>query len=177
MKNLLFVLLLCALSGLSSSCKSNTEKSDENIEVVHESTEQNSKQGFTDFLEEIRIGYLMSAISKHMIHTPYKYLGEDQGRMNYEANDENNVNHFISFVTFNEKELSSLVYNLDFKKSNTALVMDYQKKIQAQLQESFGDYFETGYDDFGFYIVDWHFEAFQVIFTTGSDFITVEMND
>jgi hypothetical protein len=173
------VAIFFGLFSCDGSDEINAQSTEKSIseESQNDDQQQSIKYDFTDFLNEILIGYEISAIHKYMIHTPFESLGEDRGRFNFEGIDENKVNHFVSFESHYENIMNAFVYNLDFKNDNSNLVMDYQKKIQNQLQEVYGDDFETGYDDFGFYIVDWYFEAGSLIFTTGMDFISVEIKE
>ena len=166
--------LSCSRSNKNDS--ENTEKAPP-VEQQQEDEMQSVKHDFTAFLSEILIGYEITAIHKYMIHTQFEFLGEDKGRYNFEGKDENKVNHFVSFVTYSDNVMNGFVYNLDFNHENSNLVMDYQKKIQAQLQEVYGDDFQTGFDDYGFYILDWYFDAGTLIFTTGLDFISVELRE
>jgi len=124
----------------------------------------------------------MSAISKHMIHTPYKFLGETELLMNYEAQDENKVGHFISFHKHKDapEQMSALVYNIDFKNKNSHLVMEYQQKLIAQLDAVYGEWsesFETGYNTEGNYEAEWYFEAGVLQVRVGTDFITVDLRE
>jgi hypothetical protein len=133
-------------------------------------------------MEQILLGFVMSAISKHMIHTPYKFLGETDFLMNYEAEDENKVSHFVSFHKHHNdaNQLSALVYNLDFKKNNSHLVNEYQEKLIAQLDDVYAEWsenYETGYNSEGNYEAEWYFEAGVLLVTVGTDFITVDLRE
>ena len=178
----LFFFGACALM-LCSSC-SNQPKSAEDQEnsINQDENQQGDKEGFTDFVEQILLGYEMSAISKHMVHTPYQFLGETELLMNYEAEDENKVTHFVSFHKHKDapEQMSAMVYNLDFKKNNSHLVMEYQQKLIAQLDGVYGEWsedFQTGYNSSGNYEAEWYFEAGVLLVTVGTDFITVDLRE
>lgn len=170
---------MASLSWGFISCGGKAEQhSDANNQPENNQNEA-AKLGFTDFLDEILLGYDLSAIHKYMIHTHYQSLGADNGKLNFEGIDEKKVNHFISFAPNkdDDNQLSSFVYQLKFKNNNENLVMDYQRKIFAQLQEVYGDDFNTGYDNTGFYVVDWHIECCELTLTTGIDFLSVEVKE
>jgi hypothetical protein len=173
------ILIVQLFSGCSN------EPQAENTQLVEEqiSTEKSAKEvGYTDFLNEILLGYEISAIQKHMVQTPYKFLGETEFVMNYEAIDEQNVVHFISFHKFQSVpgELGALAYNLDFKNSSSQLVGEYQEKLFQQLDSVYGEWsenFETGYNANGFFEMEWYFEAGTLRMTVGNDFIAVDLSE
>jgi hypothetical protein len=175
MRTSIFTTLLASSIFIIASCAGNSETKSEQAEVENLTPENKVTSGHTDFLDEILLGFEMSAIQKHMVQTPYTYLGEEKGRLNYEAQDENKVKHFISFADFNDNYLTSFTYNLLFEDNDTNLVSEYHAKIQAQLQAVYGDDFSTGYDASDLYVVDWYFEAGELILTMGIDFISVEV--
>ena len=169
---------------LFMACNNNEQNAAEQQERLTEQnqSQQGYKEGFTDFMEQILLGFEMSAISKHMIHTPYKFLGETELLMNYEAQDENKVDHFISFHKHKDapEQMSALVYNIDFKNKNSPLVMEYQQKLIAQLDAVYGEWsesFETGYNTEGNYEAEWYFEAGVLLVVVGVDFITIDLRE
>lgn len=183
--NLKTHLVFAAFSLLLMNACNNTEHKavEEHVNSVEQDeSPQSQKEGFTDFMEQILLGFEMSAISKHMIHTPYKFLGETDLLMNYEAEDENKVNHFVSFHKHHNdaNRLGALVYNLDFKKNNSHLVNEYQEKLIAQLDDVYAEWsenYETGYNSEGNYEAEWLFEAGVLLVTVGTDFITVDLRE
>lgn len=168
---------------LFSSCSNEhqTENS-QLIEAVNSTEISNEQAEYTDFLNEILLGYEISAIQKHMVQTPYKFLGETEFVMNYEAQDDNNVVHFISFHKFQSVpgEMGAFVYNLDFKTSSAQLVGEYQEKLFQQLDEIYGEWsedFSTGYTENGFFEMEWYFEGGTLRMTVGNDFIAVDLSE
>jgi hypothetical protein len=163
-----------------SACNSSEQKSSENNT---EETEQVSKEsGYTDFLDEVLLGYDMKAISAVMVQSPYKFLGESDLLMNYEAQDQNKVNHFVSFQKHKDSpnQMSALVYNLDFKNNNSHLVMEYQERLIQQLDKVYGEWsedFQTGYNTEGNYEAEWYFEAGVLLVTVGTDFISIDLRE
>lgn len=177
MRKSIYTALLVSSIFVIASCGGKSEKETEQAEVENTTPESQATFAHTDFLDEILLGFEMSAIQKHMVKTPYTYLGEEKGRLIYEAQDENKVKHFISFADFNDNYLTLFTYNLFFEENNTNLVSEYHTKIQAQVQAVYGDDFDTGYDASDFYVVDWYFEAGELILTMGMDFISVEVRE
>lgn len=175
-----FLLLACIT--ILAACSS---KSDSEIKTldVHEHPSENSiviekkTENFSAFIDTILFGTPMSAIPEYMKSTPFTFLGENEGRMNFEGEDENDVNHFVSFATYHDNELHQYAYNLDFKKNNGKLVSDYQQKLLNQMTKIFGDEYDTGYDSTGNHVVDWVMEWGEVSLTHGVDFILVEIRE
>jgi len=95
-RNLLAGIILIIQLLPSCSNEQQTENS-QLVEALNSTAISKQEVGYTDFLNEILLGYETSAIQKHMGQTPYKFLGETEFVMNYEAQDDNNVVHFISF--------------------------------------------------------------------------------
>jgi hypothetical protein len=179
MKTYLLTLGATAFIALSA-CNNAEQKSSESNS---EETEQiSSESNHTDFLDEILLGYEMSAISTHMVQTPFKFLGATDLLMNYEAQDQNQVHHFVSFHKHKDdpNQMSALVYNLDFKKNNAHLVMEYQQKLIEQLEAVYGEWaedFQTGFNNDGNYEAEWYFEAGVLLVTVGTDFISVDLRE
>ena len=138
-----------------SSCKKNeaetTNQSNRTINRETTSKSDNNSSNYFSFIEEVLIGFTHAAIAQHMVQTPYVFLGENDGRINYEAIDSKKVNHFISFDTAQNDALEVYVYNIDFKTNNEHLTSDYFNKLRDVLENHFGSEFETGYDENGIY--------------------------
>lgn len=170
----------CSFLSLSAfSCMQNkleTKIQNKEINLVEEKSAkvENIKEYFS-FIEEVLIGFTHTAIAKHMVQTPYAFLGENEGRINYEAIDSNNVNHFISFDTAQNDALEVYVYNIDFKNNNEHLTSDYFNKLRDVLENHFGSEFETGYDDNGIYGINWTLEGVLVDLSMGTNFIQLEI--
>jgi hypothetical protein len=167
--------LLILLSLLFFGCNQKNTQNDNQTEIDH--TKNHSQSDYFSFVEEVLIGFEMPAIAKHMIHTPYKYLGENEGRMNYEGMDKNQVNHFVSFAKYSGETLQVYVYNIDFKNNNENLLMGYQEELRSKLEAVYGQDFETGYNEMGNFTVEWTLEGVLVDLTYGTNFITLEVNE
>jgi hypothetical protein len=141
-----------------------------------------SAVGLTDFLEEILLGFQMSAIAKHMVQTPYKFLGETELLLNYEDLDENKVTYFVSFQkNFDDPEYMGAMYlSIDFRNNNSHLVNEYQERLSQQLDAVYGEWsedFSTGYTMDGNYEAEWYFEAGVLTVKVGPDFINVDLHE
>lgn len=161
---------------LCVSCQENAVVESED-KIEQDESIPHSNKDYMVFVEEILVGFDLDALSKHMVQTPYQYLGEINGRYNYEGQDANKVDHFVSFATYSGNHLEVYVYNLDFKHNNENLVMEYQQKLQAHLTETYGNDFETGYDSEGNYVVDWVLKSVQVYLNAGTNYITLEVKE
>jgi hypothetical protein len=161
------------------SCKQNeaetTNQSNSSINNETTSKSDNNSSNYFSFIEEVLIGFTHAAIAQHMVQTPYAFLGVNEGRINYEAIDSNNVNHFISFDTAQNDALEVYVYNIDFKNNNEHLTSDYFNKLRDVLENHFGSEFETGYDDNGIYGINWTLEGVLVDLSMGTNFIQLEI--
>jgi len=180
MKSLTLLTITTFLVFALASCSN--EKSSEQKENKPIKENQNATIGLSDFLDEILLGYEISAIQKHMNQTPYQFLGETDLLFNYEAQDANKVNHFISFHKhFDDPlQMQGFVYNIDFKNNNSHLVIEYQDNLIKQLDAVYGKWsedFQTGYNNVGLYEAEWIFEAGVLFVTIGTDYITVELNE
>jgi hypothetical protein len=169
------IAIITALNLSACGSESKAEKT-ESIE------EQKSEVGFSDFLDEILLGFEISAIHKHMVHTPYSFLGETELLLNFEGQDENLVKHFVSFHKHKDdaNQMSALVYNIDFRSNNSNLVKEYQERLIAQLDQVYGEWsddFQTGYNTDGNYEAEWLFEAGVLLVTVGTDFIIVDLRE
>jgi hypothetical protein len=162
-------MVLISCSGGTKEIESNENKT----EIQQEKSQ--TADSYTAFVEEVLIGFPMKEVSKHMVQTPYKYLGETEGRATYEGQDENKVDHFVTFGRYFGDELQVIVYNLDFKNNNEKLVMDYQKKLLNKLVELYGDTYDPGYNEAGNYVIDWVMEFGTVSLTHGVNFVTYEV--
>lgn len=179
MKSINILTITCFLA-VSVSCSN--EKPSEQKEPTPIEENQKASKGLSDFLDEILLGYEMSAVQKHMVQTPYQLLGETDLLINYEAQDANNVTHFVSFHkhTDSPEQLQALVYNIDFKNNNAHLVMEYQENLIKQLDAVYGEWsedFQTGYNNDGLYEAEWLFEAGVLLITVGIDYITVDLHE
>lgn len=168
---LLFLLFIHCKQKDSEKTPSNDNQNTVQTAIVS----KNSAEKHVSFIEEILVGFEMSAVAKHMVQTPYKYLGEDNLRMNYEGIDDNKVNHFVSFGRYYGDELQVYVYNIDFKNNNEHLVNNYMSLIREKLETIYGQDFETGYNDMGNFVVEWTLEGALIDLTTGTNFITLEV--
>jgi|GEM_PF-5096038 len=156
------------------------------VETVTQTENNDSKEintvldqkpsNYLSFIEEVLLGFTHAAIAQHMVQTPYVFIGENEGRINYEAIDSKKVNHFISFDTAQNDVLEVYVYNIDFKNNNEHLVSDYLNEIRVVVEGVFGQDFETGYDTNGNFEIEWTVEAGKVTIISGINFITLEVN-
>lgn len=162
------------------SCASGSSV-EQTTETENVSSTESTKVGYTDFLDEILIGFQMAAITKHMAKTPYKFLGETELLMNYEAIDDNKVKYFLSFLKdFDAPEdMFGLSLSIDFDDNNAHLVNEYQENLIQQLDAVYGEWsddFVTGYNMYGNYEADWYFEAGILHITIGTNFINIDLN-
>jgi len=174
---LLFCLATVACKNTASDSGSENTKSNE-----VESSPSSDLNDCASFLNEILIGFEFSAIAKHMIHTPFKFLGETNLLSNYETVDVNQVNHMVTFHKNPDDPnvMTALVYNIDFKDSNSHLVNNYQKTLIQQIDDAYGEWsedFSTGYNDAGNYEAEWIFEAGVMLVTVGINFIQVDLRE
>jgi outer membrane biogenesis lipoprotein LolB len=175
---LFFVAVTVFLTSCSSgSFKENVASKEQNKTIeTHEKSSQ-TEENFTTFIGKVLYGSQMDTVKKLMKETPYTFLGNNAGRSNYEGQDTNNVNHFVSFASYHDNELHEIVYNIEFKNNNENLVMKYQKKLFNQLIEIFGEDYDPGYDLNGHYVVDWVLEFGTVSLTNGVNFISFEVKN
>ena len=176
----LFLFVLNLTSCNSDDAKSAEENAPTDEEQQYEP--QPMKTGYTDFLEEILLGFEISGIHKHMVQTPFVFLGETDMLLNFSAQDENKVDHFVTFhKIFDEPtRLSAIDYRMDFLEGNSQLVMQYQQNLIRQLDLVYGEWsedFETGYNEKGLYEAEWIFEGGVLRVTVGIDFIEVLLRE
>ena len=157
------------------SCTNSPKESPENLDAKE--VVDTANVGTTDFLDEILLGYEMRAIPKYMVSTPFKLLGATDIRQNFEFIDENKAVHFVSFSSWEGDELNYFHYGIDFKDNNQNLATGYFQDLQKQLEKIYGLDYETGYNDRGFFEVEWYFEAGVLLLTLGTDFIYVDVNE
>jgi len=173
LKSFFFVAIigLIALVSCTNSPKENNEIFDVK-EVV-----ETGNVGTTSFLDEILMGYEMSAIPKYMARTPFKLLGDTDIRQNFEYVDKNKAIHFVSFNSWEGEELNFFSYSIDFRDNNQNLATGYFQDLQKQLEKVYGLDYETGYNDNGFFEVEWYFEAGVLLLTLGTDFVSVDVRE
>ncbi len=169
MKKLYFVVLVL-LFGCQNKNNVLLETSDKSI-----TNQSITLETYLEIIEVLLVGYTTEAVSTHMVTTPHQFLGASEGRANYETEDREKVKHFVSFA-FVEDLLTYYVYDLNFKNVDSqGLMQDYLLIIRRQLESTFGDEFETGYNQQGNYTVNWVLEGVKVDLVTGVDFISIDV--
>ena len=134
-----------------------------------------SKDQFMDFIDDMLIGFTIKQVRDVMVETKFQELTQQENRLNYNGEDENLVEHEVRFAFDADGLLEHCAYNLGFVNNNENLVMDYQKMMQTRLEVVYGSGFQTGYDDFGYFVLDWILEGGLVELTIGLDFISLKV--
>lgn len=134
-----------------------------------------AKDQFTGFIDDMLIGFTVEEVRNVLIETKFQESEKQENRINFIGEDENLVEHDVSFAFDADELLEYYVYNLGFKNNNENLVMDYQKMLQTKLEVVYDSDFETGYDDSGHFVLDWLLEGVVVELRIGLDFIALEV--